>query len=837
MKDAFVAIHGHFYQPPRENPWLEAVEREESASPFHDWNERIAFECYWPNAYARIVDGEGKILHLINNYSSISFNFGPTLLPWIEKRKPHLYRRILEADREGLRRFGCGNAMAQVYHHIILPLANERDKETEVLWGLTDFEKRFHRKAEAIWLPETAVNYPTLGVLIKHGMRYLLLSPFQARRVKPLGGRKWMDVSQGKIDTAQPYRCFLKGPCGEKLLDHYLDIFFYHGTISREVSFGNLLKDGNLFCDRFMQAYQPSRKGPQLIHIATDGETYGHHKEFGEMALAYALHQGFPSRGLEIINYGAFLKRFPPTYEVEIDEGPKGEGTSWSCSHGVGRWKEDCGCTTGGKPGWNQKWRRPLREALDLLRDELSLLFEREGEKVFRDVWEARNAYIEVILDPSPEEINRFFEREGLRGIDESAKIRGLKLLEMQRHALQMFTSCGWFFADLGGLETGIILRHAARAIQLAKELTGRDLEDQFLRSLSEAKSNLDEKGNGSQIFHRFVRPGSVLLEQVVNHFAITSFLEGGERQRRIFSFKVEGMNEEKMEEGNYRALIGEVEVTSHPALEKKSFIFGLIFSKRGLFRTWISEGRDSLRFDQLRERSLESFRRGEEELVRTFTSLLGTRVYTLRDTFREERNEIFQRLIEKELQESLEIYAVLFDRTKETAEALAKEGLEIPYEIRVAAEATLSHHLLAEARRLVRDFKATIERGEIDRILEEADQYGYHLRKEEAIQVLNEMLREKMEILHRLRDSDLSDQKGLAEEIMMLLDLSGRWGFQLSKDEAQGLMGEILDQCINGLEEYWWGNGDRKPFPPVFITLAEKLGFNTEKFSKMVGP
>ena len=324
MKDAFVAIHGHFYQPPRENPWLEVIETEESAHPFHDWNERVTGECYRPNAHARILDGKEKILEIINNYSSISFNFGPTLLPWLENYFPSVYQRILDADRESLKRFGHGNAIAQVYNHIIMPLANERDKETEVLWGMADFEKRFHRKPEALWLPETAVNYATLRTLAKYGMRYLILSPFQASRVRSLGGKKWTDVSQGRIDTTRPYRCFIQDASGKKLLDQSIDLFFYNGIISKEIAFGDLLKDGNGFCNRFAQFYQETKERPQLIHIATDGETYGHHMKFGEMALAYALDKGFPTRGFELTNYGSFLKRFPPVHEVEIDEGPKG---------------------------------------------------------------------------------------------------------------------------------------------------------------------------------------------------------------------------------------------------------------------------------------------------------------------------------------------------------------------------------------------------------------------------------------------------------------------------------------------------------------------------------
>lgn len=836
MKDAFVAIHGHFYQPPRENPWIEAIETEESAHPFHDWNERIAFECYRPNARARILDGKRKILDIHNNYSSISFNFGPTLLSWLEKKSPFVYEKVIEADREGLKRFGHGNAMAQAYNHIIMPLANQRDKETEVLWGIADFKKRFHRKPDAMWLPETAVNYPTLQVLVKHGMKYLILSPFQALRVRPFGGRKWTDVSQGRIDPTQPYRCFVKDTSQKKLSEQFIDIFFYDGVISQEVSFGNLLRDGNVFCEQFVKAYQPSKKRPQLIHTATDGETYGHHKKFGDMAIAYALEEGFPSRGCKIINYGAFLKRFPAVCQVEIDEGLKGEGTSWSCSHGVGRWKEDCGCNTGGRAGWNQKWRKPLREALDLLRDELSFLFEKEGEKIFKNVWEARNGYIEVILDRSPERMKDFFERYGVNGLNQEGRIKGLKLLEMQRHALLMYTSCGWFFADLSGLETIQIIQYAARAIELAEALTGQGIEEKVIKQLSEAKSNLAELGNGSEIYKNLVKPRSVALDKVVNHFAISSFFSGDERERKIFSYRVERLNYERMERNGSLLALGQVKVTSEIIPEPEEFFFALFRSAKEVFRTWVSEYKDLLHFDKLKERCFESLGKSEGEMAKVLTSLLGNRILTIRDTFKEERQAIFQKLIQDELNEHRRIYAELFDRSKQAVEALAREGFEIPFEIRVAAEVTLSDRLLKEVERLKGDYKSTAEREEIDRIVDEASKFGYHLRKEEPLLILNEMLKEKMGLLWTAGGSDLRGQAERIEEIITFLNLAEKWGFELSKGEAQDLVDEMLKEFVGGLEESWWGNGSEKPFPGNLILLAEKLDFNVERFLKMVG-
>ena len=837
IKDGYIAIHGHFYQPPRENPWLEIIETEESAHPFHDWNERIAFECYRPNAYARVLDERGKILEINNNYSSISFNFGPTLLPWLEKHFPSVYQKILEADRESLRRFGHGNAIAQVYNHIIMPLGNDRDKETEVLWGIADFEKRFHRKPEALWLPETAVNTPTLQVLVKYGMHYLILSPFQALRVRPLGSKRWTDVSQGRIDTTQPYRCFIKDSSGKKLLDQFIDIFFYNGIISKEIAFGDLLKDGKVFCSRFGQFYQESKGKPQLIHVATDGETYGHHKKFGDMALAYGLDQGFPSLGFEVINYGSFLKRFPPVYEVEIDEGPKGEGTSWSCAHEVGRWKEDCGCSTGGKPGWNQKWRKPLREALDLLRDELSSVFEREGEKIFQDVWKARNGYIEVILNRSPERIKSFFERFGVRDLDERGRIKGLKLLEMQRHALQMYTSCGWFFADLAGLETILVLQHAARAVQLAEELTGQEIEKKFLQNLAEAKSNLPEMGSGDQVYQHLVKAKWVTFEKVVNHFAISSLFNDGDGEKKIFSYRVEKIHYEKMGKEEDLLVMGQVRVTSEIIPEEKEFLFGLIPSEKEVFRTWVSEYKEFLSFNTLREKGLEVLGKGEEEMAKFLTSSLGNCIFTIQDTFKEERQAIFQKLIQKEFDEHCQIYADLFDRTKQVVEALAREGLEIPHEIRVAAEVTLSDRLFREIKELEKDFKEVREKGEIDRVVEEAKEHGYQLRKEKSLPILNEILKKKMMALQKNKDSDLTRQTQQIEEVMTLLDLTERWGFEISRGEAQDLMEEILDECVGGLEKCWWEDGTPKPFSHQLITLAEKLGFNVEKYLKISAP
>lgn len=840
MKDAYVAIHGHFYQPPREDPWLDAIQEETSARPFHDWNERIASECYWPNAYARIVDGQGKILNILNNYSHISFNFGPTLFRWLERRFPLVYQRILEADRESLKQLGHGNAIAQVYDHLIMPLANEQDRKTEVLWGMADFEKRFGRKPEAMWLPEAAVNYPVLQVLVQQGMKFLILSPLQALRARPFGATKWIDVSQGQIDPTQPYRCFVRDESGKKLSDQFMDLFFYDGAISREVSFGDLLKDGNLFSDQLMRAYQPMKKRAQLIHIATDGETYGHHKKFGEMALAYTLNQGLSSRGLEVINHGAFLRRFPPIYEVEIDEGPRGEGTSWSCSHGLGRWQEDCGCSTGGQAGWNQRWRKPLRDALDSLRDELRPIFEREGKKIFQDPWKARDGYIQVILDRSSGSIHDFFEKFGRAGLPGDAKNKGLRLMEMQRHSLQMFTSCGWFFSDLSGLETILILQHASRAIQLAAEFSDQSIEESFLQNLSRGRSNLPDRGRGDQIYERAVRSQWVTPEKVVNHFAISSLFEENETAKKVFSYHVEKVNYDRIEEKNRLLILGQVRVTPELIPETREYYFGMILCQKEVFRTWIQESRKDLSFKTLKAETSKSLVRGEEELARTLASILGNHIYTLQDTFREGRRSLLQKLIQKEVDEHRQIYAEFFDKTRPSIDLLANFGLEIPYEFRVAAEVTLSDRLFREVERLPEDFEMILERGRLDRIIEEAKQYGFRLRREEPSLILNQILNQQIATLQEGIVQDPPDTPEVQEQrvqtLMTLIDRAEKWGFQLQKGEAQNIMNEILGRYFGELEMSWWGWGPKieKPFPSNLILLAEKLNFNVDRFSKI---
>lgn len=521
-------IHGHFYQPPRENPWTGAIDPEPGAQPFHDWNERIYAECYLPNTAARILDVTANE-RFINNYAHISFDFGPTLLSWLQRSHPETYARILAADVDSARRNnGHGNAIAQAYNHAILPLSNERDRRTQVRWGLADFRYRFGREPEAIWLPETATNDDVLGLLINEGLRFVILAPQQAARVRnsrtgiaACPGRAnrvagaetengWQSVAHNTIDTSVAYNYFHLDGSGRSIA-----VFFYDQELAHAIAFEQALASSASLVGHFVQ--RTVGAGP-LVNVATDGESYGHHHKFGELCLAYAVAVDAPAREFAITNYGDYLDRHPPQMEVEINNGQEGEGSSWSCAHGVSRWIRDCGCHTGGTPRWNQSWRTPLRAALDVLRDEGAAAFEATRGKLFVDPWSARDDAISLVLDEN-ESRERFLNRRAPRELTREEQQQALLFLELQRNALLMYTSCGWFFSDISGLEPIQILKYAARAIELMDQLGLPSPRERFLETLSAAKSNLLESGSGADIYRRLVEPlrfGRLKDEQLV---------------------------------------------------------------------------------------------------------------------------------------------------------------------------------------------------------------------------------------------------------------------------------------------------------------------------------
>ncbi len=479
----YLCIHGHFYQPPRESPWTQEIEEQPSARPYPNWNERITDECYRPLAERNV-------------YSRVSFDFGPTLLQWLERKQPQVYRAVTQADHESRKRFSNhGSAMAQGYNHMILPLANARDKVTQVVWGIRDFESRFGRKPEGMWLPETAVDTETLDLLAKHGILFTVLAPHQALSVRFLPDGPWKEIGPDGVDPRRAYLASL--PSGRTL-----HLFFYDGGLSRGVAFEGLAVDGALLAARMGEVFTEEPSVARLVHVASDGETYGHHHKGGDRALEEALRRIEAQADVRLTNYGEFLERYPPLHEAKIVE-----NSSWSCPHGVGRWWSDCGCNSGGHSGWNQVWRTPLRNAFDWLRDTLAPLYEREAGALFKDPWAARDRAIDLVLDPGPETRRRFFESQRARPLSEQEEARALKLLDLQHQLLLMYTSCGWFFDDVAGIEAVQVLRYAARAIELAEEAFGRPFEGDFLEILGEARSNDPDKGDGRKIYESLVRP------------------------------------------------------------------------------------------------------------------------------------------------------------------------------------------------------------------------------------------------------------------------------------------------------------------------------------------
>jgi alpha-amylase/alpha-mannosidase (GH57 family) len=677
-------VHGHFYQPPRENPWLEAIEAQDSAYPYHDWNERIAAECYGPNAFSRILDGEGRIVKISNNYARMSFNVGPTLLSWLEEFEPEIYREILAADRESVERFGGhGSAIAQCYNHMIMPLANRRDKETQVVWGIRDFKHRFGRVPEGMWLPETAVDIETLDIMAAHGIKFVILEPGQAKRVRRTGRGYWKDVSGGKIDSTRAY--FTRLPSGRRI-----GVFFYDGPISRGVAFEGLLDDGEKFAHRLAQGFSDGRAWAQLVNIATDGESYGHHHDFGDMALAYALEHIESESIAKLTNYGQYIELHPPDVEAEI-----WENTSWSCAHGVERWQSDCGCSTGSNPERNQAWRRPLRDALDWLRDIVAPLYEEQARTLFRDPWQARNEYIDVILNRDDDSVTTYLEGVSGHPLSDEETIRALKFLELQRHAMLMYTSCGWFFDDISGIEPRQVVHYAGRAIQLAHELFGDHIEEHFLGKLSAAVSNLPEQGNGRDVYERYVRPSIVDLPKVAAHYAISSLFEDYGEEPRIYCYKIGVEDRVQQSEGAAQMAVGRARVRSVITGESDVFSFGVLHFGDHNFSAGVRSFVGDSAYATLNDEANDAFRRADlPEVIRLLDKHFGDLTYSLRSLFRDEQRKVLAGVLESTVSEMEAPYRQIFEHHAPLMRFLVDVGFPMPASFKAAAQLVINSNL-----------------------------------------------------------------------------------------------------------------------------------------------
>jgi alpha-amylase/alpha-mannosidase (GH57 family) len=680
--ERFVCIHGHFYQPPRENPWLEEIEIQDSAHPYHDWNERITAECYAPNSASRILDGEDRILDIVGNYSRIDFDFGPTLLSWMETHSPDVYGAVIDADRESvISRSGHGNAIAQTYNHIIMPLANTRDKRTQIKWGMRDFEYRFKRPPEGMWLSETAVDGETLDIMAECGIRFTVLATHQARSVREIGAEEWEDVSGNGIDPTRPY--LIRMPSGRSM-----SLFFYDGQIAKAVAFENLLDRGEDFVTRMIGGFSDQTQRPQLVSIATDGETYGHHHRFGEMALAYAVHKLEQGELATLTNYSEYLANHPPGHEVLV-----AENTSWSCAHGVERWRSDCSCNSGGHQGWNQGWRGPLRGALDWLRDELTMRFEGQAGKYLRDPWAAREAYIDVILNRSEESIESFLAGHSINELTGEEKTIVLKLMEMQRHLMLMYTSCGWFFDELSGIETVQVIQYAGRVIQLAEEIFKISIEETFKGKLSEAKSNLKEVGDGALIYEKSVKPAMVGPEKLAAHYAISSLIEDYGDSSTVYGYTVVRDDYQKLQAGVAKLAAGQIRVTSTITRDSEVACFAVLHLGGHVINGGVHVSFDCGEFQAVKGEIVSAFERGAfVDIIRTIDRYFGVHTYSLLHLFRDEQRKVLSHVISENLEMVERAYDLVFENNRILMLFLRETAMPIPKPFLIAAEFTLGH-------------------------------------------------------------------------------------------------------------------------------------------------
>ena len=757
----YLCIHGHFYQPPRENAWLDEIEQQESANPYHDWNARICAECYAPNALARVLNHQHDLTQLINNYARISFNFGPTLLSWMQTHAPQVYQAILEADKQSQRRFGGhGSAIAQVYNHIIMPLANARDKETQIQWGIQDFKHRFGRPPEAMWLAETACDTATLCALAEAGMKFVILAPRQCARIRKIGQKQWQEVGAA-VDPKRVYQCNL--PNGKQLA-----VFFYDGPISQGIAFSDTLSSGEKFAHRLLSTYEPSDE-PQLMHIATDGETYGHHQKFADMALAYCLKQIEENPTVQLTVYGEFLEKHPPQYETQIVE-----NSSWSCCHGVERWRADCGCNSG-RPGWQQQWRGPLRNALDWVRDELVRTFETLGAQYFKDPWAARNDYVQILLDRSLDAQHRFF----LKHATEKAwndRCGALILLEMQKNALFMYTSCGWFFDEISGLETVQIMQYACRAMELHARLTGQNLEPVFMDKLSVAPSNIKELKNGAHVYARYVKPQARTLEKLALEHVIMLLADSTRNPQHAFACEVLAHHPRAWEAAGAHLWAGEITLKSTITLVEKTIRYVVFRLGAARFMCAAQEG-DGQDVGVILSELENLFNTQRYEELCAYIPVHFKQLYPLASMLTDVRHKIMETTFRKMEEQTDQQFTHLFETQYAVVRGLQLIGAPIPPTFKQVAAFVLGQDIQAEIR------AADINVSALEELMEDVKALGLDIAPQ-----INPTVTEKLTSLAEAFARD-PQQNQVARKLVDLLNYAEIFGFTPDTVKTQELV------------------------------------------------
>jgi alpha-amylase/alpha-mannosidase (GH57 family) len=802
----FVCVHGHFYQPPRENPWLETVEVQDSAAPYHDWNDRITAECYAPNGASRITNKQDEIIRIMNNYARMSFNFGPTLLSWLHDKAPRTYRMIIDADRYSAQRYsGHGSAIAQVYNHIIMPLASRRDALTQIRWGIADFENRFGRKPEGMWLAETAVNREVLDLMAQEGIKFTVLAPVQCARVRrlpstdpastsPTDTDNWTDTSNATVDPTRPYTV----PLDE---GRSIAVFFYDGPSSRAIAFEGLLNSGEAFGSRLLGGFHPPSPdephGAQLSHVATDGESYGHHHRHGEMALSYAMHWIEEGKHASLTNYGEFLSKFPPTWQAEV-----AENTSWSCVHGVERWRSNCGCN-GGRLGWNQEWRAPLREALDYLRDTTAPLAEELAKSLFKDLWVARDAYIQVVLDRSPDSANSFFDTHGSPELNIAERSTALELLELERHTQLMYTSCGWFFDEISGIETVQIIAYAGRVLQLAAKLFGERgvaLEAEFLDILAKAKSNVPEIGDGAQVYRHYVTGMKIGLEQVGAHYAISSIFRPYPEDGEIFCFDVHRESYEVFTSGRGRVALGRARVYSRVTEETEEICFAVLHLgdqnlSAAVKRYVPSDPAEVAAFETFSVEIGTAIRRANlPEVIRLIDRCFGETAYSLTSLFADEQHRILSIILNRTVSEMEDSLRKIYEDHASLLHFLTETGMTAPPALASAASFAIN----ASLRRAIES--EIFDPVEVEGLLSRATENQITLDTTLLSYTAGQRMKRAMIRLEAMAAGDLSAIGALTAAVTIATALR-KLPFEVNLWQAQNIWNDLLRRSDTN---YW---------------------------------
>lgn len=744
--ERYLCIHGHFYQPPRENAWLEKIEIQPSAFPYHDWNERITKECYYPNAFSRVLNDDQKIIDIVNNYSKISFNFGPTLLSWMEQHASETYQAILDSDRESQQNFGGhGSAIAQVYNHMIMPLANRRDKETQIIWGIEDFRKRFGRQPEGMWLGEAAVDSESLELMAKHGIKFSLLAPRQAARFRKIGEQNWTEG----IDPNKHYKYTL--PNGESIT-----LYFYDGERSQNVAFKGVLQNGKAFAHDLMEGYRGNVEN-EFVHIATDGESYGHHHKNGDMALAYCLRYIEENNFTKLTNYGQYLSLFEPVYEVQIHE-----NSSWSCVHGVERWRSNCGCHTGGEGHWNQKWREPLRTALDNARDTMIDIYEKGMASFVDDPWAMRDEYIEVILDRSKPNLRSFLKKHINKKLTNDERTHVMRMLEMQRNAMLMYTSCGWFFNDISGIETLQILQYACRAIQLGESESEYRFEDKFLEDLSRGHSNRTAEGSGKDIYLKHIKPYMLSLTQVGMHYAVASLFADNPQSLTVLNYDCNSIFFDRRSAGIQKLAYGTTRVKSKVTTSEKEFSFVVIYLGQHHLIGGTSRRLSTEEFEPISSALCKAFDQSNiSQVVDIIKEGFKAHTFSFFGMFKDEQMKLVNQYLAESEELAYDSYRKIYDRNYNIMNVMRVENLQIPPTLKQNIEDVIN----IEFKDLLVNGHFSIQK--MDELCDEVIKWGIQLNED----LLNAKLNDKLDAMFREFLIDHSNLKVL-DDILATIKL-----------------------------------------------------------------